>query len=279
LVRVLIDGTNNPGAVAAGLYTFYDVSDNHTISAQFEKNDSYEVFLPEVAGVQVTPIEGSVSPVSYNGKFKFVVEALEGYTKSIITVFTNGVVLNPVGGVYTISNITADQYVTIEGVQLNAYTIVAKAANGGAISPAGNIPVMHGDSKEFTIIPDVIHNYGVEDVKVNNESQGALMSYTFENIKGDATIIAYFKWGVGIGENDLSIITVFSNQNVVTIDNKDLIPVKQVEIIDMHGRIVWQGQATGVETKIALDVAAGIYNVRIITADNSITTTKVSITK
>jgi hypothetical protein len=49
--------------------------------------------------------------------------------------------------------------------------------------------------------------------------------------------------------------------------------------MDMYGRLVWQGQTTGTETKITLDVATGIYNVRIITADNTATTTKVSITK
>jgi len=78
-------------------------------------------------------------------------------------------------------------------------------------------------------------------------------------------------------ENKEPIINVFSYNNVVTIINKDLVPIKQVEITDMFGRIVWRGEAPNVKTEIALHVATGVYAVRIITGDAQHITTKVSI--
>jgi hypothetical protein len=61
--------------------------------------------------------------------------------------------------------------------------------------------------------------------------------------------------------------------------NEKLIPIQQVEIMDMFGRVVWTGQALTEKTEITLNVAQGIYAVRITTETNTITTTKVSITK
>jgi len=49
--------------------------------------------------------------------------------------------------------------------------------------------------------------------------------------------------------------------------------------MDMYGRVIWAGQTLGEKTDIPLNVATGVYGVRITTESNSITTTKVSITK
>jgi hypothetical protein len=83
---------------------------------------------------------------------------------------------------------------------------------------------------------------------------------------------------IGIPENEGGAIYVFSHQNVITIVNELLVPVKQVEIMDMYGRVVWNGQTTGEKTEIQLNVATGVYGVRIITETHTVTTTKVSIT-
>jgi hypothetical protein len=274
--QVIIDGINDLDAAAAGFYTFYDVSEDHIIDVLFE-GSGYFVYLPTEVGVLVTSADGSASPVNYGGKYSFIVDKLEGYTQSNLVVRANGVALTPVANKYTINNITVDQIVTIEGINPNTYIIVAKSGNGGEITPQGNIPVTHGESRTFTITPNP--KYSIDDVKVNGESEGALSTYTFDYVKGDATITAYFIWTpVGIEENGATI-TVFSNHNMVTIINEGLIPVKQVEIMDMYGRIVWTGQAAGAETHITLNVATGIYGVRIITEANEIATTKVSITK
>jgi hypothetical protein len=72
-------------------------------------------------------------------------------------------------------------------------------------------------------------------------------------------------------------INMFSYQNTVIIENTNLVPVQSVSIVDIFGRVVWQGQAADARTAITLNVATGIYIARIITADNRSLTAKVRI--
>jgi len=274
LARVLVDGINNSDAVQNGYYSFFNVTDNHTIAAQFEKKQ-YTVSLPEVAGVLFTPTDGSTSPVEHGGKFTFTVELQAGYTQSNIAVFANNVQLFPFSGVYIINNIIANQVVTITGVELNKYKVVAKANVGGTISPSGTFMVTHGDDKTFEITPDA--SYIIKEVLVNGVSQGALETYTFLNVIADATIDAYFLYDVGIDENETNNIQVFSHYKTVTIVNETLIPIQQVEIMDMFGRIVWACQAPNKKNDITLNIATGIYAVRIITSNDQSLTTKIVI--
>ena len=276
LVRVLIDNINDPDAVEAGTYLFPEVDDDHSIAAQFEKK-WYDVIYQVVPGALVIPVEGYASPVQYNETYKFEVELEEGYSQSNILVRVNGIQLNPAGGVYSLTNIFGEQIITIEGVVLNKYELVAQAYTGGTITPAGVFVVTHGESKAFNIISNA--GFIVNDVVVNGESMGDVDTYTFFDIRGNSTIKAYFAVPQGIDPNDVATINVFSNHNVVTIMNENLISIKQVEIMDMYGRLVWSGQALSQRTEITLDVAAGIYGVRITTESNTVNTTKVSITK
>jgi len=82
---------------------------------------------------------------------------------------------------------------------------------------------------------------------------------------------------LGIDQPVAPIIHVFSHQNIVTIENKSLVPVKHVVIMDITGRIVWQGKTTDEKTEIMLNVSSGIYAVSIITGDNRQLTTKINI--
>lgn len=60
--------------------------------------------------------------MEYGGSFSFTIALDSEYDNSAITVKANGATLTPVNGVYTIANITADQTITVEGVELNTYT-------------------------------------------------------------------------------------------------------------------------------------------------------------
>ena len=275
LVRVLVDGISDSASVNSGIYLFKDVSAHSTIVAHFEKK-TYNVSFQSIPGTFVTPVDESTSPVEYGGNYKFTVDLEENYTQSNIIVRANGVVVIPTENVYTINNISIDQIITISGVNLNKYEIIAQAFAGGVINPAGIFAVDHGDSKTFEITSNT--GYKINDVVVNGESIGVVESYTFNNIETNHSIKVYFSMGQGIDENDVTI-NVFTHNNVVTIVNEQLVPIKQIEIIDMYGRLVWTGQALTKKTDITLDVAAGIYGVRIITELNGITTTNVSIIK
>jgi hypothetical protein len=72
----------------------------------------------------------------------------------------------------------------------SSFVITASAGPGGTISPSGDVTVPRGDSQTFTIAPDTCHV--VADVLVNGVSQGAITSYTFEDVQASQTIAASF---------------------------------------------------------------------------------------
>ena len=92
---------------------------------------------------------------------------------------------------------------------------------------------------------------------------------------GIKTIIA----GVGIDENEFTSVKVYSYQNTVYIKNEDNVALKSVEIYDMMGRKIYQNVITDTNMAITLQVADAIYYVRLISQENRMMTSKVSIIK
>lgn len=76
-----------------------------------------------------------------------------------------------------------------------SYTITASAGSGGSISPSGAVSVMAGASQAFTITPNA--QYAIASVIVNGIDQGAISSYTFENVNSDQSIHATFTYTGG----------------------------------------------------------------------------------
>lgn len=81
--------------------------------------------------------------------------------------------------------------VTIVSENATLHTITASAGNGGSIDPAGAVEVVEGEDASFTFTPDT--GYVVDDVMVDGVSQGALDSYTFQDVAGDHEISVSFK--------------------------------------------------------------------------------------
>jgi uncharacterized repeat protein (TIGR02543 family) len=76
---------------------------------------SYIVTLPEYpVGYVIAPRAGSSSPVAHGGSYSFTLTLSDEFTNGMIVVRANGKALTAVNGVYTISNITSDQAVTVE---------------------------------------------------------------------------------------------------------------------------------------------------------------------
>ena len=91
----------------------YD-ADNKAI--QIIKRNFYTVTLPTDSGYTIIE-EGSTSPVAEGGSYSFTLEITEGYYKTnAFAVKANGTELKETGGVYTISDIRANQTVTVQGV-------------------------------------------------------------------------------------------------------------------------------------------------------------------
>lgn len=72
------------------------------------------------------------------------------------------------------------------------FTIQAVVIGGnGSISPSGTVTVGYLGSQTFTMTPDP--GYVVDKVVVDAEEQGAIGSYTFNNVQGNHSIAVYFK--------------------------------------------------------------------------------------
>ncbi|MCX5906274.1 MAG: glycosyl hydrolase, partial [Deltaproteobacteria bacterium] len=71
-----------------------------------------------------------------------------------------------------------------------SFKINASAGNGGTINPSGNITIVEGGSKTFSISPN--SGFRIADVKVDGVSVGAITSKAFANVNEDHTIDASF---------------------------------------------------------------------------------------
>jgi len=166
--------------------------------------------------------------------------------------------------------ITMKQYtVNVIRESENKYTITASVENniGGTISPDGENIVVEGESLSFTITP--FDKYKISNVLVNKENKGDITTYTFENILSDGTIHVIFIEDVGIINNELPNINIYSHQNRIYIKNESNVSIKSVEIVDMMGRLIYQNEINNVETVIPLYVETGIYNVILYNKDLS----------
>ncbi len=71
------------------------------------------------------------------------------------------------------------------------YTIEATAGENGSISPNGEIEVVEGADQVFTITPN--EGYAITEVSVDGISQGAIDTFTFNEVNAPHTIEAIFR--------------------------------------------------------------------------------------
>lgn len=110
---------------------------------------TYTVTLPEnPVGYTIAVSEGSVSPVEEGGSYSFTVTVDAENYEGTPVVKANGITIpSSDAGVYTISNITEDQTVTVEGLQetgVAADQVIYQHGSNGDQWPAGT-PVYIGN--------------------------------------------------------------------------------------------------------------------------------------
>ena len=109
-------------------------SEVHKIVLPAYAAPTYTVTLPKGTGYTVSATGGSTSPVNAGGSYSFTVSIANGYARgNNFAVKSNGVTVGAYNGVYTISNINANQSVTVTGVVVNQNT-------GGGGGSYGTLP-------------------------------------------------------------------------------------------------------------------------------------------
>ena len=185
ILNVLVDG-NSVGAVSE--YTIENIQTNHTITASFALK---QFTIASSAGDR-----GSISPsgetvVNWGNNKSFTITANNGYQITDIKVDSTSLEDFDPTDTYTYNFTDIQANHTIEAFFMQQFTITASAENNGSIEPSGEITVLQGQSKIFTIIPDTC--YLIEKININGvEELGIKSPYTITNIKQDYYIIVSF---------------------------------------------------------------------------------------
>jgi hypothetical protein len=144
----------------------------------------YTITSSAGANGNVSPL-GVVNVVS-GGSQTFNITPAANY--HIASVLVDG---NSVGtpASYTFNGVTANHTISAS-FAIDTRTITSSAGANGSISPSGAVVVNYGSNQGFTITSNA--NAHIADVQVDSVSQGAIASYTFNNVTVNHTIAASF---------------------------------------------------------------------------------------
>jgi hypothetical protein len=186
IANVVVDGVSQ-GAISS--YTFSNVQANHNIAASFTPNTQVYFTLTTSAGPggSITPPGPLVVPQGVTQVF--TITPSTGY--NILDVQVDHVSQGAIGR-YVFNNIQADHLISATfGTSTGTYTITASVSGtGGTITPSGNVAVSQGATQVFSIAANT--GYNIANVLVDGVSQGAVTTYTFNNVQASHTIVASF---------------------------------------------------------------------------------------
>jgi hypothetical protein len=266
VIHVFVDGIPNAPAAANGSYTFVNVVAPHTIDV-ITAPKKYTIAATASAGGFITP-SGVVTLNHGDGKI-FILTPQNGYEIEKVLVDNVVVAEAAVNGSYAFINVQANHTIHVD-YTIKRFVYKGLAYGSGLIDPAGETEVLFGEDITYTITPD--NGYEISYVLVNGDYKGAITHYTFFEVDAQGTVEAFFS-PLSIKEQT-NEIRIFNNLNVIYIVNENHLPITDISIFDVFGRTVYQGSAY--THPITLEVANGIYTVRVATND-SVNATKVSI--
>jgi len=267
--QVLVNGVNNPAAVAAGTYTFENVTATHTISITF-KIKTYIITATAGANGSITPSGNVTVNCGTSQTFNF---APANSCYEIDQVLVNGV-NNPAAvaaGTYTFENVTATHTISVT-FKIKTYIITPSAGTGGSISPNTPQTVNCGSDTTFTAIPN--ENYEVDQWKLNGSVvQTSVDTYTISDIQENTTIEVTFKPLIGIDENIAQNIKIYPNPTTGDIFIQSELSIKRVECYSILGALLLSDNNFNEKISIST-LAKGVYILKIYT-DNEIVIQKI----
>lgn len=196
--NVLID---NVSVGPVNSYTFSNVNDNHTVSAEFSII-SFPLTATSGAGGSVNP-QGT-SSINYGSSLTYNFTPNTGYL--IDDVRIDNISYGSIA-YYSFQNITSSHTISVSFRPIT-FTISSAAKSGGTINSSGVVTVNYGSDLVYNIVPD--NGFDIEDVLVNNISVGPVASYSFRNITQNHEISASFvvkKYTVKVASNQGGTVT------------------------------------------------------------------------
>lgn len=179
--EVWVDGEVQ-GAITT--YTFSIITENHTISAQFEK---VYVTIEIKCGENGTVSPTGTHTIAQGEDFDVIIMPNQGY--KIKQILINGKTIEPTT-MYIFESVMENQTMVVDFERIT-FTITIVASRNGTISPNQNQIVEYGSSMTFTITPDT--GYIIKNVYVNGNNKGQNSTCIIENITANQTISAEFE--------------------------------------------------------------------------------------
>ncbi len=142
------------------------------------------VILPEVSGCTITPVNGSTEEVAPGGSYSFTISTSSSFNAENMSVKANGTVLEPENGVYTVSNITNDITISIDGVESKSWDATLKR-----VAVLGAEAVL-GENDTYSVSVPFGSAVTTEDIEVETNSDKANYTVTTENGKFIITVKA-----------------------------------------------------------------------------------------
>ena len=209
LASLLVDGADQSSRVVDGVYTFYYVSTDHTILANFVAAHTITASAGE--GGSITP-DGQVV-VADGASQSFSIVPDNGFLISSVLVDDEEHIGDVVNNIYTFTNVTGDHAIAVSFEVAPTYIITATASEGGSISPSGEVTVPHNGSQVFEIIPDEGHSLSrlvLDDTDVLVENS----SYTVSNVVENHALHATF----AVNHYNLTIHYVYADNTEAAPD-------------------------------------------------------------
>ncbi len=163
-------------------YTLSGVTDDVTVTAPGLSKNTYKVALPTGEGYTAKVPDGvDLNSIVYGTDLSFSIDLDEQYNRSKVVVKYNGTVIEPVGGIYTIKNVThnigideTDPVITVDGVELNHYyiTLPLESESGFTIEVGEGLnakSVLSGTDFNFKLFIDPAYSDSIPTIKVSRD--------------------------------------------------------------------------------------------------------------
>ena len=279
--------TTNASGIAT--YTFAPLAANATITATMAAK-TFTVTATAGANGTITP--SGVATINYGANSAiYTFTPAAGYEVATVTV--NGISLGALPS-YQFSNVMANQTIDVTFQIINCETPIntyvtnitqtGATLNWNATGAASyDVQYKSVDAANYTLVANITNNY------VDITGLTAATQYIWQ-VKANCTTTNPSYWSAqksfitlptapdGINDQNLATVQVYSNNNNVFIINNDGVTIQNASIYDMYGKLIYSSNVISNPTVITLDVATGIYIVRLATEKGD-ATYKVNITK
>ena len=278
IASVLVDGVEAIDDLENDVYTFTNVTADHTIAATFEEIPAvtYTITATVLGGHGTVDPDGEIT-VNAGSSYDVTFIPDEGY--ALDTVKVNGIVRYPVEGtgyitnnVYPLTNISENYTITVRYKDIRTYyhIHVDIETAGGTVSPA-DTSVIEGTDVTLVVTPNEGFHVSQFTIDGNTITNSQISEITFENVQTDHEIKISFMTN-SIDEESLSVMGIYPNPNngMFSIDFSNIEGDATYQLIDARGAVVETRDinvANGETMNFNHNLNAGTYFVRIINAD------------